>query len=107
MTVHRELGCGFLEAVYQEAMAREFTRLGIPYEREKELPIYYKSEPLNLYYRADFLCYGESIVELKTLSQLSGTETSQIINYLKAARVPRGQLINFGAPSLQYKRFAK
>jgi len=107
MTVHRELGCGFLEAVYQEAMAREFTLLGIPYEREKELPIYYKNEPLNLFYRADFLCYGEIIVELKALSQLTGTETSQIINYLKAARVPRGQLINFGAPSLQYKRFAK
>jgi len=106
MTVHRELGCGFLEAVYQEAMAREFTLVGIPYEREKELPIYYKNEPLNLYYRADFLCYGEIIVELKALAQLTGTETSQLINYLKAARVSRGQLINFGAPSLQYKRFA-
>lgn len=107
MSVHRELGCGFLEAVYHEALAREFITLCIPCEREKELPIFYKNQPLNLFYRADFVCYGEIIVELKALAQLSGTETAQILNYLKAARLPRGLLINFGAPSLQYKRFAK
>lgn len=107
MTVHRELGCGFLEAVYQEALAREFAVLGIPHEREKELPIFYKDEPLNLYYRADFVCYGEVIVELKALSLLSGVETAQILNYLKAARLSCGLLINFGATSLQYKRFAQ
>jgi GxxExxY protein len=107
MTVHRELGCGFLEAVYQEALAREFTTLGIPHEREKELPISYKNELLNLHYRADFVCHGEVIVELKALAQLSGIETAQILNYLKAARIPCGLLINFGAPSLQYKRFAR
>lgn len=107
MSVHRELGCGFLEAVYHEALAWEFITLGIPCEREKELPIFYKNQPLNLFYRADFVCYGEIIVELKALAQLSGTETAQILNYLKAARLPRGLLINFGAPSLQYKRFAK
>lgn len=107
MTVHRELGCGFLEAVYQEALAREFTHLGIPYEKEKELPVFYRNEALDLYYRADFLCYGEIIVELKALAQLSGVETSQILNYLKAARLSRGLLINFGAPSLQHKRFVR
>ena len=104
MEVHRLLGCGFLEPVYQEALAKEFSLRRIPYEREVELVISYKNEPLTCRYRADFLCYGEVIVELKALSALSGIEEAQVINYLKATGKQRALLINFGAPSLMYRR---
>lgn len=104
MQVHRELGHGFLEAVYQDALAREFTRQSIQFEQEKDLPIYYRGERLAVGYRADFICSGQIIVELKALSAISGIEEAQVINYLKASGLSRGLLINFGAPSLQYKR---
>lgn len=103
--VHRVLGCGFLEAVYQEALAREFLRRGIPFKREVELPITYKDEPLDVKYKADFVCYDEVIVELKALEKLSGKEKAQIINYLKAAKLQRGLLLNFGSVRLEYERF--
>jgi GxxExxY protein len=103
--VHRVLGHGFLEAVYQEALAREFTGRGIPYAREVPLPIWYKGQTLDCSYRADFLCYGEVIVELKALARLCGIEEAQLINYLKATALEVGLLVNFGAPSLEYKRF--
>jgi len=105
MAVHSELGNGFLEAVYQEALQREFQSRNIPFEREKRLPVYYRGQVLNTYYQSDFVCFGSVIVELKALQQISGNEEAQIINYLKAARLNRGLLINFGAKSLQYKRF--
>jgi len=104
MAVHAELGHGFLEPVYQEALEREFVARGIPYEREHPFPIYYRGALLNITYRADFVCHGSIIVELKALQQLSGTEESQVINYLKASGLTRALLINFGAPSLQHKR---
>jgi GxxExxY protein len=104
MEVHRVLGPGFLEAVYQEALAREFTARGIPYAREVPLSIRYKGQILECTYRADFLCYGEVIVELKALARLSGIEEAQRINYLKATALELGLLVNFGAPSLEYKR---
>jgi len=103
--VHNELGAGFLEAVYHEALEREFQFLNLPYERERKLPIYYRGEPLNTYYQVDFLCYGTVLVELKALQTLSGTEEAQVINYLKAAKIHKALLINFGTPRLQYKRF--
>lgn len=106
MAVHRELGCGFLEAVYQEAIEKEFELENIPYEREKKLAIQYRGETLNVYYQADFVCFGSTIVELKALKQLSGTEEAQVINYLKASSLKKALLINFGTPQLQFKRFA-
>lgn len=104
MTVHRELGCGFLEAVYQEALEREFLDRNIPFEREKELPVFYRGKQLKTYYKADFVCFGTIIVELKALDRLSEHEESQIINYLKASGLQKALLLNFGAKSLQHKR---
>lgn len=104
MHVHRELGHGFLEAVYQDALSREFAHRSIPSEREKELPIYYRGERLDVGYRADFVCFGQIIVELKALAAISGTEEAQVINYLKASGHHRGLLLNFGSSSLQQKR---
>ena len=104
MEVHRVLGTGFLEAVYQEALAKEFGLRGIPFAREVDLVITYKNEPLACRFRADFICYDDIIVELKALSALGGIEEAQVINYLKATGLQRSLLINFGAPSLEYKR---
>ena len=104
MTVHRELGPGFLENVYQAALEKELYDLKIPYEREKEIPIFYRGCPLNTNYRADFVCYGSIIVELKALQKFSGQETAQVLNYLKATKLNRTLLLNFGTLSLQHKR---
>ena len=105
MEVHRQLGCGFLEAVYQEALAIEFDLREIPYRREVELPVSYKKRRLATHYRADFICYDTVIVELKALSKLGGTTQAQVINYLKASGLETGLVLNFGTASLEYKRF--
>lgn len=104
MAVHTELGCGFLEAVYKAALPIEFERRGILYNPEVALPVRYKGVTLRLSYRVDFICSTGVIVEVKALSALSTRETSQLLNYLKASKIRRGLLINFGAESLQYKR---
>ena len=104
MEVHRTLGCGFLEPVYQEALAFEFQRQGIPSEREKEYEINYKSLVLSKTYKVDFLCYGNIIVELKALGQLSKEHMAQVLNYLKASHLKLGLLVNFGTTSLNYER---
>jgi GxxExxY protein len=106
MEVHRQLGAGFLEPVYQEALAVEFDARGISNDREVELPIRYKGVVLGSRYRVDFVCFGDVLVELKALARLSPTEESQIINYLTASRLPKALLLNFGSSSLQYRRFA-
>jgi GxxExxY protein len=105
MEVHRTLGSGFLEPAYQAALEVELGLRGIPCAREVEMPIYYKNMPLGVRYRADFICFGSVLVELKSLDRLSVREEAQIINYLAASRIGRGLLLNFGAPHLQYKRF--
>ena len=105
MEVHRVLGAGFLEAVYQEAFAKELSRREIPLRAEAELPVFYKGEKLSTTYRADFICFESVIVELKAVKQLTIIEEAQLLNYLKATGFRVGMLFNFGAPSLQHKRF--
>lgn len=103
--VHRVLGSGFLEAVYQDALQIEFGIRGIPYDREVQLPVVYKEVQLPSSYRADFVCYDEVIVETKALSKVGGIEESQVLNYLRATGYRRALLLNFGAKSLETKRF--
>jgi len=105
MEVHRQLGCGFLEPVYQEALALELKNRDVPYRRELRFPVSYKGHCLNTRYRPDFVCFDSVIVEVKALSRLSSVEESQLINYLKVTGYHTGLLINFGTPSLQQRRF--
>ena len=104
MQVHRELGCGFLEPVYQEALEILLKKEGIPYEREKRLPIYFMGTLLNKEYFADFVCFGKIIVELKAVSQLAPVHEAQVLNYLKASGCKLGLLLNFGQASLVHRR---
>lgn len=104
MEVHKQLGCGFLEAVYQEALAIEFSKRNIPFKREVRLPISYKGELLATVYCADFIWFDSVVIELKALAHLSGTEEAQVINYLKATGHGIGLLLNFGCRSLQHRR---
>ncbi len=105
MAVHRELGHGFLEPVYQQALEREFSFAGVPFEREKGFAVRYRGELLDATYRTDFVCFSALIVEIKALQRLSGSEEAQVMNYLRMSGLSKALLINFGAPSLQYKRF--
>lgn len=105
MEVYNNLGYGFLEPVYQEALEQEFIARGIPYEREKELTIHYKGKPLQQTYRTDFVCYGKIIVELKAVSELNDSHRSQVYNYLHATGFQLGLLLNFGhSKELQRER---
>src|SRR4051795_626517 len=104
MEVHRELGRGFLELVYQTALALEFQERGIPFKAELALPIRYKDKLLTCAYRADFLCFESVLIEMKAIATLTGADEAQLINELKATGLPRGLLLNFGADSLEHKR---
>jgi len=104
LEVHKELGCGFLEAVYQEALGREFNLQRIPNKAQPIIDISYKGVTLEKKYQPDFVCFGEVIIEIKAISSLSGIEEAQLINYLKASNLKVGLLINFGTKSLEYKR---
>lgn len=107
MEVHKVLGCGFLEAVYQEALALEFKDRSIPFSWHKQLNIEYKDYMLKKIYNADFICYDNVILEVKALSRFDDAHMAQVLNYLKATGYKIGLLVNFGAKSLQYKRIIR
>jgi GxxExxY protein len=107
MEVHTQLGAGFLEAVYHEALAIELESRGIPHRREAELLVTYKGAQIACGYRADFVCFEQIIVELKATRALTTADESQLMNYLKATGLKRGLLLNFGAPRLEYKRMVR
>lgn len=108
MEVHSELGSGFLEAVYQEAMEIELTERRIAFEPQKPLNIEYKGRLLKKNYVADLIGYSKIVVELKVLDHLTSKEESQLLNYLKATGLQVGLLINFGSHGkLEWKRFAR
>lgn len=104
IAVHQELGPGFLEAVYQEALTIELGLRKVPATVQPELKIFYKGTLLKAFYRADFICFDSVVVELKTVDALAEKDVAQLLNYLKATGLRRGLLINFGARSLQYRR---
>ncbi len=104
LEVHKVLGCGFIEVVYQEALEEEFKKRNIPFEREKELLINYKGKQLSKTFRADFICYNRIIIELKAVSQFTDDHYAQLYSYLKASNLPLGILINFGKANLDYYR---
>ena len=106
MEVHTQLGCGFLEAVYQEALAVEFRLRGIPFQREVAIPVFYKGEQLGAPYRADFICFESIVVELKAVDRAGVLEEAQVINYLRGTNHPTGLLLNFGTKKLGYQRYA-
>jgi GxxExxY protein len=107
MEVHRELGCGFLEAVYQEALELEFKIAGLPYSKETPITIVYKNIPLKKGYIADFICFNNIIIELKAVDELDSKHVSQVLNYLKATGYKLGILVNFGSESLAFKRIVR
>lgn len=105
MEVHRILGAGFFEKIYQDALEVEFKRRGIPYEREKTFRIFYKGVELQHVFQSDFVCYDEYIVELKAVKELEDIFRAQVINYMHASGLKHSLLINFGETSLRYERY--
>src|SRR5258706_15586631 len=104
--VHRHLGPGFLEPVYQEALEIELRRRSIPFESQCRLAIHYKGEVLRKSYVADLICFGQIIAELKACDRLTGTDEAQILNYMKATGKGVGLLFNFGSLiRLEWKRY--
>ena len=107
LEVHKELGNGFLEPVYQEALEKEFQLQKIPYEREKKLNIFYKGQKLDKEYIVDFLCYDKNVVELKAVNNLIKEHKAQVLNYLSATHNQVGLLFNFGVSTLKWERISK
>jgi len=105
MEVHRNLGCGFTEKVYQDALEKELQIQKIPYEREVRMRVIYKNEELDSEYIPDFVCYDKIVVELKAVEELTDLHKAQTINYLHVSRMPVALLMNFGAESLEFQRY--
>ena len=104
--VYNEMGCGFLEPVYQECLELEFRSQEIPFESQKTLSISYKGNELLKRYQPDFICYGSVVVEIKAVSLSTSEHRAQLLNYLHAANLDVGLLVNFGHfPKLEYERF--
>ena len=105
--VYREMGNAWHEEVYQQCLEREMGLRGIPFESKKELPIFYKGEPIEKSYIPDLFCFGKIIVELKAVEQFSNEHRAQILNYLRITKCKLGLLVNFGAyPKVAIERFA-
>ena len=103
--VYREMGSGFLEAVYQECLEMEFKRRALPFLAQTQLSLTYKDEPLVQVYKPDFLCFGAIIVELKAVKELAPEHKAQLLNYLKGTRLRVGLLVNFrGYPKAEIER---
>lgn len=104
MKVHTELGPGFVESVYQEALEKQFLKDGVPYEREKLLNVWFDGQKLKKHFKADFVCYGLIIVELKATSMIHNDNLEQTRSYLRSTNFQLGIIINFGQKSLVYQR---
>ncbi len=104
MKVHRGLGPGFLESVYEEALEQEFKVAGIPFERQIKLNVFYEEKKLKKYFIADFVCFDKIVLEIKSVKHVPVAFLSQLYNYLAATRKELGILVNFGTTSLSYKR---
>ena len=105
--VYKELGSGFLEAVYQECLGREFAHQKIPFAAQPELTIWYKDEPIAQTYKPDFVCFDKIIIELKAATELSPIHRAQVLNYLKITKMKLGLLVNFCSyPKVQIERLA-
>ena len=107
MEVHNQLGCGFIEKVYQDALEIEFGLKGIPYNREKHLPILYKGQQIKHDYYADFICFDKIVIECKAVSEILDIHKAQTLNYMKINNLKLGIIINFSQQSLEYKRIIK
>lgn len=105
--VHKTLGRGFLEPVYQEALALEFTRHGIPFRQEAKIQINYRDVLLNKYYIADFICYDAVLLECKAIKHIIPAHEAQVLNYLNASHLQLGLIINFGTTKIEIKRIIK
>jgi len=106
MEVHKELGPGFLESVYEEAFIVELKRLNIPFEQQQKYYVNYKGVDIKEYY-CDLVIDGKVIIELKAIKQIGDIERAQILNYLKVTKLRLGLLMNFGSESLEYERIIK
>jgi GxxExxY protein len=105
MMVHKSLGAGFLESVYHEALEKEFVIQQVNFDSKRKLQVYYNEVALKKYFIADFICFDKIVVEIKATTFLHKDTEAQTINYLKSTNYPVGLLINFGQPSLTWKRF--
>jgi GxxExxY protein len=106
MNVSNTLGCGFLEPVYQECLEIEFSNNKIPFESQKHIQIFYKDKVLTKEYIADFLCYDKIILEIKAIRKITDIEEAQLMNYLRATKLPLGLIINFGGKKMEWRRYA-
>ena len=105
MKVHNELGAGFLESVYHEALEKELYENDVPFRSKEKLRLFYKDSPMNKFFVADFICFDKIILEIKASSFMHKSSDAQVINYLKSTNKKLGLLVNFGETSLNWKRF--
>ena len=103
--VHKKLGNGFSESIYREALAKELTSSGIPFEQAKKLPVFYEGTPLNTHCVADFVCFDTIILDIKALCCIDQNIKLQVLKLLKSTNLDIGYLVNFGESTLTWKRY--